>query len=137
MEEVHEFKCTLVELCGCMEGEARERAVQEMKVVGSLGCMMKERTVNMEIKKGLHDRIIVPAITYASETWVSNERQRSRIQADEMSYLISACRVRRMDGESKESLYNRFGEVVDKWLELGSGELDVPSSSPAESWPFF
>ncbi len=78
---------TLVQLCASMEGETRERAVQGRKVVGSLGCMMKGRTVSMEVKEGLRDGIIVLTITYASETWVWNERQRSRIQAVEMSYL--------------------------------------------------
>ncbi len=48
-------------------------------------------------------------ITYASKTWVWNERQRSRIQAVEMGYLRRACGVWRMDGESNESVYNRFG----------------------------
>ncbi len=87
-----------------MEGEIRERAVQGRKVVGSLGCMMKGRTVSMEVKKkGLHDGLIVLTIMYASETWVWNERQRSWIQVVEMSYL------RRMDGESNESVYKRFG----------------------------
>ncbi len=49
-----------------MEGETRERTVQGRKVVGSLGRMMKGRTVSMEVKKGLRDGIIVPT----SETWV-------------------------------------------------------------------
>ncbi len=31
-----------------------------------------------------------------------NERQRSRIQAAEMSYLRGACGVQRMDGESND-----------------------------------
>ncbi len=42
----------------------QERAVQGRKVVGSLGCMMKGRTVSMEVKKGLNDGIIVLTITY-------------------------------------------------------------------------
>ena len=111
MEEVDEFKYLGSILCkyGSMEGETRERAVQGRKVVGSLGRMMKERTVSMEVKKGLRDGIIVPTLTYASETWAWNERQRSRIQAVEMSYLRNACGVRRMDGESNESVYERFG----------------------------
>lgn len=48
---------------------------------------MKERTMELKVKKGLCDGIIVPTITYASETWVRNESQISRIQAVEMSYL--------------------------------------------------
>ncbi len=111
MEEVHEFKYLGLIMCkhGSMEGETRERVVQGRKVVESLGCMMKGRTVSMEVKKGLCDGIIVPTITYASETWVWNERQRSSIEAVEMRYLRSACAVQGMDGESDESVYNRFG----------------------------
>ncbi len=37
--------------------------------------MMKGRTVNTEIKKALHDSIIVPTLTYAGETWTWNEGQ--------------------------------------------------------------
>ena len=111
MEEVQEFKYLGSILCkhGSMDGETRERAVQGRKVVGSLGRIMKGRTVSMEVKKGLRDGVIIPTITYASETWVWNERQRSRIQAVEMSYLRTACGVSRLDGESNESVYNRFG----------------------------
>ncbi len=61
---------------GSMEGKTRESAVQGRKVVGSLGRMMKGRTVSMEVKKGLRDGIIVPIITYASGTWVWNEMQK-------------------------------------------------------------
>ena len=85
---------------GSLEGKTRERAVQGRKVVGSLGRMMRERTVSRDVKKGLRDGIIVPTLTYASETWVWNVNQQSRIQAVEMSFLRGACGVNRMDGES-------------------------------------
>lgn len=40
-----------------MEGETRERAkpIQRRKVVGSVECMMKVRTVDLEVKKELCD----------------------------------------------------------------------------------
>jgi len=62
MEEVSEFKYLCSVLCkyGSMEGKIRERALQGRKVVGSLGRMMRERTVSMEVKKALRDSIIVP-----------------------------------------------------------------------------
>lgn len=34
-----------------MECETRERAVQERKVIGSLECMMKVKTVDLEVKR--------------------------------------------------------------------------------------
>ncbi len=60
-----DIKFTGLTVNGSMEGETRERAVQGRKVVGSLGNMIKERTVRMEVKKGLRDGIIVPTIMYA------------------------------------------------------------------------
>lgn len=40
----------------------------EKYVIGSLECMMKGSTINMEMMKTLHDSTIVPALTEASET---------------------------------------------------------------------
>ncbi len=57
-------------------------------MIGSLGCVMREKTVHSrEVKKALRDSIIVLTVGYASETWVWNQSQRSKIQAVKMSYL--------------------------------------------------
>ncbi len=82
MEEVKEFK-----LCVNMvvQKETRERALQGRKAVGSLGRIMKGRSVSMEVKRDLRNTVIVPTLTYESKTWAWNESQRSRVQAVEMS----------------------------------------------------
>ncbi len=69
---------------------------------------MNGRSVSMEVKRNLRNTVIVPTLTYSSETWVRNKCQRSRV-AVEMSYLRSACGVSRMDGMSNESVYERVG----------------------------
>ncbi len=106
MEEVNESKYLGSVMCkhGGTEGETRERALQGRRVVGSLGRIMNCRSVSMEVKRDLRNTVIVPSLTYASETWAWNESQRSRVQAVEMSYLRSACGVSRMDGVSNESV---------------------------------
>ncbi len=78
-------------------------------MVGSLGRIMKGRSVSMEVKRDLRNAVIVPTLTYASETWAWNESQRSRVQAVEMSYLRHVCGVSRMDGMNNESVYEHFG----------------------------
>ncbi len=85
--EVNEFKYhgSIFYKYGSMEGEIRERAIKNRKVIGSLGRVMRERTVSREVKKALRDSIIVPTVAYASKTWVWNQSQRSKIQAVEMS----------------------------------------------------
>ncbi len=63
---------------------------------------MNGRSVSMEVKRNLRNTIIVPTLTYARETWASNESQRSKMQGVEMSYLRSACGVSKMDRMSDE-----------------------------------
>ena len=111
LEEVKEFKYLGTVLCkhGSMEGEIRERAVKGRQVIGSLGRIMKGRNVSMDVKRGLRNSIVLPTLTYASETWTWNGGQRSRIQAVEMSYLRGACGLTRWDGESNETVYERCG----------------------------
>ncbi len=74
-----------------------------------MGCIMNGRSVSMEVKRDLRNTVIEPTLTYASETWTWNESQRSRVQAVEMNYLMSACGVSRMDEVYNESVYERFG----------------------------
>ncbi len=69
-------------------------------MVGSLGRVVKGRSVSKGVKRDLRNTVIVPTLTYASETWAWNESQRCRVQAVEMSYLKSAYGVSRMGGVS-------------------------------------
>ncbi len=65
---------------------------------------MKGRTVSMEIKKALHNSVIIPTLMYAGKTWTWNEAQRFRIQAVEMNYLKGTCGLNSMDDERSESV---------------------------------
>ncbi len=55
------------------------------------------------VKRDLRNTVIVPTLTYTSETWAWNESQRSRVQAVKMSYLRSACGVR-IDRQEESTL---------------------------------
>ncbi len=61
MEEFNEFKYLGSVMCkhGGTEGEARERALHGRKVVGSLGRIMKGRSVSMKVKRDLRNTVIL------------------------------------------------------------------------------
>ncbi len=71
MEVVMEFKYlgTVLSKHGEMEGEVRETVVRDRRVIGSPARVMKERNVSMEIKRGLGNSVLLPTLTYGSETW--------------------------------------------------------------------
>ncbi len=90
--------------------------------------MHDERTVSRKVKKVLKDSIVVLTVAYASETWVWNQAQRSKIQAVEMSYLRGGCGVNRTDGESNENVYRKFG-VSSKGEGMSCGVVEMVKRS--------
>ncbi len=74
MEVVKEFKYfgTVLSKHGEMEGEVRGRAVKVRSVIVSLARIIKGRNVSMKVKRGLSNSIILPTLTYGSETWMWN-----------------------------------------------------------------
>ncbi len=75
------------------------------QVVSALKRAVKGGSVIMKVKRGIRKSIILPTLSYASETWTWNAAQQSRIRAVEMSYTRGACGVSGFDGESNESMY--------------------------------
>ncbi len=77
-------------------------------MIGELERVMKGRNVSMEVKRGIRHSIILPTLSYASETWARNAAEQSRIRAIGMSYLRGVCGVPRWDRESNDT-HGRFG----------------------------
>ncbi len=88
----------------------------------------ERRTVSREVKKALRDSMIVLTVAYASETWVWNQSQRSKIQAVEISYLRGGCGVNRIVGESNENVYRKFG-MSSRGEGMSCGVVEMVKSS--------
>ncbi len=57
------------------------------QVLGALERVMKGRNISMAVKKGIRNSVILPTLSYTSETWTWIAAQQSRIRAVEMSYM--------------------------------------------------
>ena len=76
----------------------------------------------MEAKRGIRNSIILPTLTYVSETWTRNAAQQSRIRAVEVSYVRGVCEASRWDEESNENVSDNFGiSATAKRNKLQSG----------------
>ncbi len=105
MEEVNEFRYLGTVICkhGSMEGEIREITVKGRQVMGALKKrVMKGRNACTAVKRGIRNTVILPILSYTSETWTWNAAQQLRIRAVEMSYMQGACGVSKWDRESNE-----------------------------------
>ncbi len=62
-----------------------------MKGKSVIGSLAREK----EVKRSLRNSILLPTLTYGSETWTWNRAQQSRVRAVQMSYLRRASGVTR------------------------------------------
>lgn len=71
MEEAEEFKYLgkLLSKYGSMKGKVRERTVNRRQTIGSIKRIMRGRGVNMKVRKGLRNSMVLPTLTYAPEKW--------------------------------------------------------------------
>ncbi len=76
-----------------MEREIIERVMKGRSVVGLLAGVMKGRNVSKDVKRGLRNSILLPALIYGSENWSWSRAQQSRVRAVEISYLRGLCGV--------------------------------------------
>ena len=115
MENVRVFKYlgSVLSKDGSLEEEVRERVQQGRKVAGSLKAVIRNRAVSMDVKRSLHDSIVVPTLTYGSEAWTMHEGYKSRVRAVEMSYLRGVCGVTWRDRLTNEEVKERCGVNVD------------------------
>lgn len=88
---------------GAWRVKARERAVKERQVTGSFERIMRGRSVNVDVTKGLRHSIVLSTLTYESET-CSQESQQARECAVEIRYLSIAYVLLRWDTVSNEEM---------------------------------
>ncbi len=50
-----------------LDDEVRERVQQGRRVVGTLKAVTRNRATNIEVKKTLHDSVVIPTLMYGSE----------------------------------------------------------------------
>ena len=80
-----------------------------VRVLGATVGMVRGDGVARKAKANIFRSIMLPVLTYASETWAWQARDKSRIQAREMRYLRAMCGVTRWDRIRNERVRRRCG----------------------------
>ena len=80
----------------------------------SLAKIKRGKNISMEEKRGLRNSIILPTLTFGSETWTWNRVQQSR-----MCNGRGACGVTVWKDESNERVYKKCSMgTMCKWCEV-------------------
>ena len=70
---------------------------------------MKNRGLGMNVKKVLYERVVVPTVTYGSESWGMKVTERWKMNVFEMKCLRSMAGVSRLDRVRNEEVRERTG----------------------------
>ena len=99
MEHVLEFKylgCALDE-SGTDEAECSRKVVSGRRVTDAIRSLVNAMSLQLECVMVLHESLLVPILTYGSETMIWREKERSRIWDVQMDNLRCLLGIRRMD----------------------------------------
>lgn len=95
---------------GCIQ-EVEARMEKYGRTVRALYPIMKDRVMDIRVKKIIFDSILVPTLTYGSETWSITTREEKRIEAAEMRVLRMIVGKTRRDRVRNEWVRERIGVV--------------------------
>ena len=83
---------------GRMEGELEKRIGMALSTFGAMKAkVFGNRGLSQKAKVQVYNAMGVPVMTYGCESWVLREKEKSRLQATEMSVLRRIVGVTRMD----------------------------------------
>ena len=89
LEHVSEFKylrCVLDE-SGTDKAERSRNVASGRRVAGVIRPLVKARCLQLDCARVLHESLLVPFLTYGSETMIWKEKERSRIRAAQMKKI--------------------------------------------------
>ena len=83
------------------------RVNEGVKVSGAMNRLWKFMSLGVNIKRMMHEKIVVPSVLYGADTLGLKEREQKRLNVMEIKCLRGICGVTRMDKISNEEIRRR------------------------------
>ena len=89
------------------------------RVVGAIRSLVHVTSLQLECSGILHESLLVPALTYGSETMIWMEKEWYRIRAAHMDNLRGFLGIRKMDRVPNARIRELCGVTkgVDEWID--------------------
>ena len=78
-------------------GKSNREVTNGSRVAGAIRSLVNAKSLQHECARVLYESLLVPVLTYSSETMIWREKERSRIRAVHMYNLRGLLAIRRMD----------------------------------------
>ena len=122
--------CFGIEMCldesGTDGADCSRKVASGRRFAGAIRLLINARSLQLECARVLHESLLVPVLTYGSETMIRKEKERSRIRAIQMDSLkgllgirrvvkVPNARIREFCGVTR-GVDERIGEGVLRWF---------------------
>ena len=102
--------------------EITERLTKYNRCAGALYPIMSDNYVPVKAKTAIFEELLTPIMTYGSESWTLTSRDKSRVQASEMTTLRTIARKTRRDKIRNTTIRNQLG-VAPVMNKIEKGQL--------------
>ena len=102
---------------GRCEKEIQDRINKGKKVIGALNPILWSNNITKKGKKLIHNTIFESIISYGSEVWQLNQKQKNKLLVTEMDFWRRSARVSRQDRIRNERIRDIMGvgeDIVEK-----------------------
>ena len=93
------------------------------RVAGAFRSLVNARSLQLECARVLHESLLVPVLTYGSETMIWREKERSRIKAVQMDNLRGLLGIRRIDKVPNARIWHLCGMTKGVGEKIDEGVL--------------
>ena len=91
------------------EAECSRNVVSGRRVAGAIRHLVNARSLQLQCARVMHESLLVPVLTYGSETMMWREKERSRIRDVHMDNLRGLQGIRRMDKVPNARIRQLYG----------------------------
>ena len=136
LEHVSKFKylgCVLYE-SGTDGAECNREVVSGRRVACDIRSMVNARDLQLERARVFHETLLVPVLTYSSETILWKEKERSRVRAVKMDNFRGLLGIRRMDRVPNARIRELCGvrNGLDERIDEGFPTVVLPCGEDGE-----
>ena len=106
LEEVDQFKYLgpVIAANGEVEADVCHRVIEGCKVLGALKRIMKNRGLEMNVKKVLYEKVFMSTVMYGSESWGMKVTEKQKLNVFEMECLRSMAGLSWLDRVRNEAV---------------------------------
>jgi Reverse transcriptase (RNA-dependent DNA polymerase) len=94
---------------GNTDKDIQNRLTQGRRSIQMLNPLLWSPKITLKTKTRIYQTIVEPIMTYGSECWQMNNKDRTKLQAVEMDYLRRSCRISRMEHIRNDTIRQKIG----------------------------